>query len=111
MRPVVWSISYLLRPPLGISMVTSNSTGLVSRTPTRRPEEGSRHVRRPLFVVTGALVVLALAGGAAYVVSDRGAASRPPAAAGVATPRPPVLEPLPAVSPASRRAVAAALRH
>src|SRR3954452_7142473 len=26
MRPVSWSISYLLRCPLGISMVTSNST-------------------------------------------------------------------------------------
>src|SRR5690606_20385364 len=34
MRPVAWSTSYLLRCPLGISIVTSNSTASSSRTGT-----------------------------------------------------------------------------
>src|SRR5688572_10006062 len=50
MRPVAWSTSYLLRPPLGISMVTSKSTGallLVRRSdgwpvPVGRPAPAPR---------------------------------------------------------------------
>src|SRR3954453_23592758 len=69
MRPVSWSISYLLRCPLGISMVTSNSTSLVSRDEAAQVHRRSLTAMRGRIAALSAVIAVVAGGGAAYVAT------------------------------------------
>jgi D-alanyl-D-alanine carboxypeptidase/D-alanyl-D-alanine-endopeptidase (penicillin-binding protein 4) len=79
----------LLRCPFGISMVTSNSTSLVSRTVSARWR----------WVAVGIVLVVAAAAGAAYVATSRHTQRSAATAVSSAPPRPAVLAALPTAAP------------
>src|SRR5688572_18602046 len=105
MRPVWWSISYLLRCPLGISMVTSNSTArglpglgrkrahLVSPTAGEARAEGGERLRTSRGLPVLVAVVVTVAGVTALVLQDEPATSPAAAPSPTADPSRPALLP------------------